>query len=113
MVRTYGEAELHRSVGELAGKMEMLLDQQRHVLAKIEDIGDRLGDVENKLDPMPGIVSSHDSRINKLEMFDGKIAAVVMLISITVGAVGTGLWALILNFPAVLSFLRRFFTGAP
>lgn len=108
---SYGEAELHRSVGELDGKVEMLLEQQRRLLDKVDDVGERVSDVESKIAPIPGIIASHSSRIVKLELFDGKIAAVVMLISVTATTIGAGVWALIVNFSAVMAFAKRLFSG--
>lgn len=120
MARSYGEAELHRSVGELDARVEMLQEDLQTVITELKQaslenqrILQKLDKVENKLDPLPDAVSKHDTRIMKLEQFDGKLMGVVTLAGITISAIGTGFWMLITNFSAVVSFAKKLFGWGP
>jgi len=116
--RPYSEGELHRSVGELDAKVEMiredmqgLTDDLKRCIAEQHRILQKLDKVENKLDPLPDAVAKHDGRIGKLEHFDAKLMGVVSLASLTISAVGAGLWMLIAHFSEVVAFARKLLNG--
>jgi predicted RNase H-like nuclease (RuvC/YqgF family) len=120
MARSYGEAELHRSVGELDARVEMLQEDMQTLITELKQsslenqrILQKLDKVENKLDPLPDAVAKHDSRIGRLEQFDGKLMGVVTLGGLTISAIGTGFWMLITNFSAVVSFAKKLFGWMP
>ncbi|WP_454813746.1 hypothetical protein [Labrys neptuniae] len=120
MARSYGEAELHRAVGELDAKVEMMREDMQAIttdlkqsIAENHRILQKLDKVENKLNPLPDAVNGHDARIVKLEQFDGKLMGVVTLAGITISAIGTGFWMLITNFSAVVSFAKKLFGWGP
>lgn len=120
MARSYGEAELHRSVGELDARVENLQDDLRTVITELKSaslenhrILQKLDKVEAKLDPLPDAVNRHDARIIKLEQFDGKLMGVVSLASLTISAIGAGFWMLITNFSAVMAFAKKLFGWGP
>ena len=116
---TSGEGELHRSIGEIQGQLEMMreenarmLDDNRKMLEDNRLLLKKIDKVEDKLEPLPDLVKKHDARIDKLERFDGNIAAVVAFIGVAASSVCYGAWLLISNFSGVMSFARKMF-GAP
>lgn len=118
MAQSYGEAALHRSVGELDARVEMLQEDLQTVISELKQsslenhrILQKLDKVESKLDPLPDAVTKHDDRIEDLEDFRGNLMAVVALAGIAFSAIGAGFWALIMNFSGVVTFLRKLFGG--
>jgi len=116
MARSYGEAELHKAVGGLDARVEMLSEDVRAVLGKLEQsitenhqILRKIDKIENKLDPLPAAVDKHGDQIEELEDFRGNLMAVVALGGIAASAIGAGFWALVMNFSGVVAFIKKLF----
>ncbi len=122
---TFGEAHLHQTVGEIVGQLEMMRDENkrmmednRRLLEKLDKVQSRVSDIDNKMEPLPGLIaehkvdiSGHTARIVKLELFDGKIAVVIAIIWVAASAFGTGLWLMFTNLGSVLAFAKKFLFG--
>lgn len=118
---TFGEAHLHQTVGEIVGQLEMMreenkrmMEDNRRLLEKLDKVQSRIGDIDNKIEPLPGLIAEHKtditghtSRIVALELFDGKIAVVIAVIWVAASAFGTGLWLVFTNLGSVLAFLKK------
>ena len=122
-----GEPQLTLIVGEIAGQIEMMRDENkrmmednRRLLEKLDKVQSRVSDIDNKMEPLPRLIeeqktaiAGHTTRIVQLELFDGKIAIIIAIIWAAASAVGTGLWMIFANFGSVLTAIKRFFLGYP
>lgn len=118
MAKSYGEAELHRAVGELDSSVENLKEDIRTIIFKLEQsiaenhqILRKIDKVEQKLDPIPAVVDKHDDQIEELEGFRKNLMGVVAFAGIAFSALGAGIWAVITNFSGVIAFLKKLFGG--